>query len=53
MHHKKQTDHMVCIRGMTKLALYDSRKSSPTYKRISEIFFGDRKPLLVKIPAVV
>ena len=28
-YHKKQTDHMICIKGMLKLVLYDSRKSSP------------------------
>ena len=29
-YHKKQTNHIICIRGMPKLALYDSRKSSQT-----------------------
>ena len=52
-YHKKQTDHMICIKGMLKLALYDSRKSSKTYKQLAEVFFGDRKPLLVKIPPLV
>ena len=52
-YHKKQTDNMTCIRGMLKLVLHDSRRGSPTYKRIEEIFFGDRKPLLVKIPPLV
>jgi dTDP-4-dehydrorhamnose 3,5-epimerase len=52
-YHKKQTDNMICIRGMLKLVLYDSRKTSPTHKQLEEIFFGDRKPLLVKIPPQV
>ena len=52
-YHKKQTDNMICIKGMLKLALYDSRKSSSTYKQVNEIFFGERKPLLVKIPPLV
>ena len=52
-YHKKQTDHVIRIKGMLKLALYDSRKSSSTYKQITEVFFGDRKPLLVKIPPLV
>jgi len=52
-YHKKQTDHMICIKGMLKLALYDSRKSSSTYKQINEVYLGDRKPLLVKIPPLV
>ena len=52
-HHEKQTDHMICIKGMLKLALHDSRKSSDTFEQINEIFFGDRRPLLVKIPPLV
>jgi len=52
-YHKKQTDNMACIKGLLKLTLYDSRKSSATYKEISEIFMGDRNPLLVKIPTLV
>ena len=52
-YHKKQTDNMICIKGMLKLALYDSRKSSSTYKQVKEIFFGERKPLLIRIPPLV
>ena len=52
-YHKKQTDNMTCIKGMLKLVLHDSRKNSPTHKQTEEIFFGDRKPLLVKIPPLV
>lgn len=52
-YHKKQTDHMACIRGMLKLALFDSRKSSATFKQMQEVFTGDRRPLLVKIPPLV
>ena len=52
-YHKKQTDHMICIKGMLKLVLYDARKSSSTYKEVNEIFFGERKPLLVKIPPLI
>ena len=52
-YHKKQTDNMTCIKGMLKLVLYDSRETSPTHKQLEEIFFGDRKPLLVKIPPLV
>jgi dTDP-4-dehydrorhamnose 3,5-epimerase len=44
---------MTCIKGMLKLVLYDSRKTSSTFKKIEEIFFGDRRPLLVKIPPLV
>jgi dTDP-4-dehydrorhamnose 3,5-epimerase len=52
-YHKKQKDNMTCIRGMLKLALYDSRESSPTFNQIEEMFIGDRRVLLVKIPPLV
>jgi len=52
-YHKKQTDNMICIKGMVKLVLYDSRKDSPSHKQIEEILTGDRRPLLVKIPPLV
>jgi dTDP-4-dehydrorhamnose 3,5-epimerase len=49
-YHKIQTDNMVCIVGNAKLVLYDARKESSTYKKINEIFFGEKNPLLVTIP---
>jgi len=48
--HKIQYDNMVCIDGNAKLVLYDGREKSPTYKKINEIFFGEKNPLLVTIP---
>jgi dTDP-4-dehydrorhamnose 3,5-epimerase len=39
-YHKKQTDNFTCVRGMMKVALYDDRKESPTYKTIMELFVG-------------
>jgi dTDP-4-dehydrorhamnose 3,5-epimerase len=52
-YHKKQTDNMACISGMMKLVLYDSRNDSSTKGEIEEIFFGDHKPLLIRIPPFV
>ncbi|MFX1277500.1 MAG: dTDP-4-dehydrorhamnose 3,5-epimerase family protein [Promethearchaeota archaeon] len=49
-YHKVQTDNMVCIKGNAKLVLYDSRENSRTYKKINEIFFGEKQPRLVSIP---
>jgi len=49
-YHKIQTDNMVCIVGNAKLVLSDDRKESSTYKKINEIFFGEKNPLLVSIP---
>lgn len=51
--HKIQTDNMVCIYGNAKLVLYDNRKESITYKKLIEIFFGEKNPLLVSIPPFI
>jgi len=48
--HKVQTDNLVCISGNAKLVLCDNRKKSASHKRINEIFFGEKNPLLVTIP---
>jgi len=52
-YHKIQTDNFTCIRGMMKVALYDSRKDSPTYKEINEFFIGEKKPMLITVPPLV
>jgi len=49
--HKKQTDWMCALIGDMKLALYDTRKTSKTYKKIMEILMGETHGLkVVKIP---
>jgi dTDP-4-dehydrorhamnose 3,5-epimerase len=48
--HLKQADNMACIAGMLRLALYDARENSPTFKEINEFFIGIHNPLLVHIP---
>ena len=52
-YHKIQTDNFACIRGMMKVALYDSREDSPTYKEINEFFIGEKKPMLITVPPLV
>ena len=52
-YHERQTDNMVCVRGMMKLVLYDEREGSPTRGVINEFFIGDHNPLLVQIPPLV
>jgi len=52
-YHKKQTDNIACIRGMMKVALYDSRKESATFGEINEFFIGEKNPLLISIPTGV
>ena len=48
--HKIQTDNMICLSGNAKLVLCDNREKSSTHKKINEIFFGEKNPLLVTIP---
>ena len=51
--HKKQTDNIACVQGMTKLALCDSREGSPTFKEVNQFYLGIHNPLLVQIPVDV
>ncbi|OGX42692.1 MAG: dTDP-4-dehydrorhamnose 3,5-epimerase [Omnitrophica WOR_2 bacterium RIFCSPLOWO2_02_FULL_45_28] len=49
-YHKKQDDYFACVKGAMRLALYDARTESKTYKQINEFKLGLHNPLLVKIP---
>jgi len=49
-YHKLQDDYFTCIRGKMRLALYDARKKSPTYKEVNEFTIGLDDPALVVIP---
>jgi len=49
-YHRVQTDNFTCIKGMMKVALYDARKDSPTYKKVNEFFVGEKNPLLISVP---
>lgn len=48
--HKIQTDHVACLSGMIKLALYDPRESSSTKGQVDQFYLGVHQPLLVRIP---
>ena len=48
--HERQTDNVACVRGMIKLALYDPRKKSSTFKEINQFYLGIHNPMLVQIP---
>ena len=48
--HKKQTDNVACVQGMIKLALYDPREGSSTYKQVDQFYLGVHQPLMVQIP---
>lgn len=52
-YHKRQTDHFYCLRGLVKLALYDSREGSSTHGEVNEIYLGEHRPALVRVPVGV
>lgn len=52
-YHKVQVDHFVCVAGMIKLVLVDTREDSPTRGAVNEFFIGTQNPLLVQIPSLV
>jgi dTDP-4-dehydrorhamnose 3,5-epimerase len=49
-YHKKQDDHFVCLAGVVRVALYDSRKKSPTYGEVNDYIMSLDDPFVVKIP---
>ncbi|MFA5142546.1 MAG: dTDP-4-dehydrorhamnose 3,5-epimerase family protein [Candidatus Omnitrophota bacterium] len=49
-YHKKQDDNFTCIHGKMRLALYDARPSSPTYKEVNDFEISLENPMLVHIP---
>ena len=52
-YHKLQDDNFSCVHGRIRLALYDARISSPTYKEVNEFILSTDDPLLVTIPKMV
>lgn len=52
-YHKKQTDFFTVVKGMVKVALYDNREDSPTYKEVNEFFMGEHNPILITIPPLI
>jgi dTDP-4-dehydrorhamnose 3,5-epimerase len=49
--HQHQDDLWYVVDGMMRIALYDRRPDSPTYKEKQAIFAGEDNPVLVLIPA--
>jgi dTDP-4-dehydrorhamnose 3,5-epimerase len=52
-YHKAQTDNFVCVAGMVKLVLVDTRDDSPTNGVVNEFFVGSLNPMLVQVPKLV
>lgn len=51
--HKKQDDSFTCISGTMRLALYDAREDSPTYKEVNDFIINLENPILVRIPRFI
>ena len=52
-YHRKQVDNFVCVAGMVKLVLVDTRDGSPTNGLVNEFFIGTLNPILVQVPNLV
>ncbi len=52
-YHREQVDNFVCIAGMVKLVLVDTRDGSPTKGAVNEFFLGVQNPTLVQVPNLV
>jgi dTDP-4-dehydrorhamnose 3,5-epimerase len=52
-YHKDQADNFTCVKGKILLALYDSRKNSPTYKELDDFILNLQDPKLIHIPKEV
>ena len=51
--HRQQTDNFICLTGMVKLVLIDTRDGSATHGAVNEFFIGAENRLLVQVPALV
>ena len=49
-YHKKQDDNFTCVHGKMRLALYDARPESRTYKEVNDFIISLESPMLVHIP---
>ena len=52
-YHRRQTDNFICLSGMVKLVLIDTRDTSPTKNAINEFFLGVENRTLVQVPPLV
>lgn len=48
--HREQSDNIVCVNGMIKLVLCDTRKDSKTLNEIWEFYIGENNPMLIHVP---
>lgn len=51
--HMRSVDRLFVNQGHLKAVLFDGRKDSPTYKKLTEIHIGDARPAFMVIPTGV
>jgi len=52
-YHRMQTDNFCVITGEAKIALYDARAESPTFREIEEFIVSGKELMLITIPPMV
>ena len=52
-YHRRQTDNFVCLSGMVKLVLIDTRDDLPDQGAVNEFFLGVENRTLVQVPPLV
>ena len=48
--HRVQSDLLFVVRGLIKIAFYDDREESPSYRRLNVLPFSPLRPTLIAIP---
>jgi dTDP-4-dehydrorhamnose 3,5-epimerase len=48
--HSIQSDLLFVVRGLIKIAFYDDREGSPSYRRLNVLPFSPLRPTLIAIP---
>ena len=51
--HKIQRDLLFVVRGLIKIAFFDDREDSPTYRQLNVLPFSNARPTLISIPSRV
>ncbi|MCD4832094.1 MAG: dTDP-4-dehydrorhamnose 3,5-epimerase family protein [Anaerohalosphaeraceae bacterium] len=49
-YHKIQTDNFYVVKGTVKVALYDNRKDSKTYRCVNQVYLSEHCPAILQIP---
>lgn len=48
--HEQKSENVLCVQGMAKLVLFDSREGSSSRGELMQVFLGEDKLLVVRIP---